>query len=151
MFGENLEPILWRNAKLFGGNLKTYVYPPIDQNRVLCRLRLEEDLIYVDIYIRLFRYLEHLLNFASVVFSCRECPWIQPLEQLCLRLLINSALDRDIRKCHRLRWYQLRFTGPHPICAELSEISLMCVAENVVNQISVWQLHCLSYGTPRIK
>jgi len=28
MFGGNLEPVLWRNAKLFGGNLKTYVYLP---------------------------------------------------------------------------------------------------------------------------
>ena len=30
--------------------------------------------------------------------------------------------------------YQCSFTGPHPICAELSEISLMCVAVNVVNK-----------------
>jgi len=30
--------------------------------------------------------------------------------------------------------YQLRFIGPHQICAELSEISLMCVAVNAVNK-----------------
>jgi len=33
-----------------------------------------------------------------------------------------------------IQGYQLRFTGPHLICAEPSEISLMCVAVNVVNK-----------------
>jgi len=51
-----------------------------------------------------------------------------------VRQLISTKHTKAITVRHCIQWYQLRFTGPHPICAELSKISLMCVAVNVVNK-----------------